>query len=37
VSDEREIEAFITGVEELGRSNPRTVAELMETANKWGW
>jgi hypothetical protein len=41
VSDERAINAFISGirgsdlVEELGRSNSRTVAELMETANRW--
>jgi mevalonate kinase len=41
VSDERAIDAFIEGirrkdlVEELGRANPRTVAELMETANRW--
>ena len=41
VSDERAIDAFVAGVrrralvEELGRSNPRTIAELMETANRW--
>jgi hypothetical protein len=41
VSDERAIDAFIIGIrrrdlmEELGRSNPRTVAELMETTNRW--
>jgi hypothetical protein len=41
VSDKRAIDAFIRGihrrdlVEELGRSNPRTDAELMEIANKW--
>jgi hypothetical protein len=41
VYDERAIDAFIAGIrkrdliEELGRSNPRTVAELMETANRW--
>jgi hypothetical protein len=41
VSNKREIDAFIGGirrrglVEELGRSNPRTVVELMETANRW--
>jgi hypothetical protein len=41
VSDERVIDAFIAGirrrdlVEELGRSNPRMVAKLMETSNKW--
>jgi hypothetical protein len=41
VSDERAIDAFIRGVrrrdlfEELGRVNPKTVAELMDIANKW--
>jgi hypothetical protein len=41
VSDERAIDAFIGGihrrdlVEELGRANPRTVADLMDTTNKW--
>jgi hypothetical protein len=41
VSDERAIDAFVAGVrrrdliEELGRSNPRTIAELMEIANRW--
>jgi hypothetical protein len=41
VSDERAIDAFIGGirrrdlVEELGRENPRTVADLIEIANKW--
>jgi hypothetical protein len=41
VSDERAINAFIGGihrrdlVEELGRANPRTVAELMDIENKW--
>ena len=41
VSDERAIDAFIGGirrrdlVEELGRENPRTVAELMDIENKW--
>jgi hypothetical protein len=41
VSDEREIDTFIARirrsdlVEELGRSNPRMVAELMETTNRW--
>jgi hypothetical protein len=41
VSNEREIDAFITCirrrdlVQDLGRSNPRTVAEFMETVNIW--
>jgi hypothetical protein len=41
VSEERAIDAFIGGIrirdlaEELGRSNPRTVAELMEISYKW--
>jgi hypothetical protein len=41
MSDGRAIDAYIGGirrrdlVEELGRSNPRTVAELMETTNRW--
>jgi hypothetical protein len=41
MSDERLIDAFVAGirrrdlVEELGRSNPRTIAELMEIANRW--
>jgi hypothetical protein len=41
VSNEREIDAFIACirrrdlVHDLGRSNPRTVAEFMETVNIW--
>jgi hypothetical protein len=41
VSDERAIDAFVVGIrrsdliEDLGRSNPRTIAELMEIANRW--
>jgi hypothetical protein len=41
VSDERAIDAFIAGIrrrdliEELVRSNPRTIADLMEIANRW--
>jgi hypothetical protein len=41
VSDERAIDVFIGSirrrdlVEELGRVNPRTVAELMDIANMW--
>jgi hypothetical protein len=41
VSDERAIDVFIVGIrrrnliKELGRSNSRTVAELMEIANRW--
>jgi hypothetical protein len=41
VSDERAIDAFSTGlrrsdlVEEIGRTRPTTVAELMEQANKF--
>jgi hypothetical protein len=41
VSDERAIDAFLTGlrrsdlVEEIGRTRPTTVAELMEQANKF--
>jgi hypothetical protein len=41
VSDEREIDAFSAGlrhadlVEEIGRTRPTTVAELMEEANKF--
>jgi hypothetical protein len=41
VYDERAIDAFIAGIrkrdliEELGRSNPRTVGKLMEIANRW--
>jgi hypothetical protein len=41
VSDERAIDDFSSGlhradlVEEIGRARPRTVSELMETANKF--
>jgi hypothetical protein len=41
VSDQRAIGAFIEGirrrdiVQELGRANPKTFAELMDIANKW--
>jgi hypothetical protein len=41
VSDERAIDAFSGGlrrsdlVEEIGRTRPRTVAELMEEANRF--
>ncbi|XP_071681507.1 uncharacterized protein [Lolium perenne] len=41
VLDERAIDVFIAGIrrrdliEELGRSNPRTIADLMEIANRW--
>jgi hypothetical protein len=41
VSDERAIDAFTAGlrrsdlVEEIGRTRPTTVAELMEQANKF--
>jgi hypothetical protein len=41
VSDERAVDAFSAGlrcsdlVEELGRTRPRTVSELMEVANKF--
>jgi hypothetical protein len=41
VSDERAIDAFSSGlhradlVEEIGRARPRTVSELMETANRF--
>jgi hypothetical protein len=40
-SDERAIDAFLAGlrcsdlVEELGRTKPRTVSELMEVANRF--
>jgi hypothetical protein len=40
VSDERVIDVFIAGIrrrdliDELGRSNPRTIADLMEIANQ---
>jgi uncharacterized protein YPO0396 len=41
VSDERAIDSFSAGlhcsdlVEEVGRTNPRTVSELMEVANRF--
>jgi hypothetical protein len=41
IFDERAIDAFVAGirrgdfVEDLGRTNPRTVSALMEIANKW--
>jgi hypothetical protein len=41
ISDERAIDAFVAGirrgdfVEDLGRTNPRTVSALMEIANRW--
>jgi hypothetical protein len=41
VSDEREIDAFASGlrrsdlVEELGRTKPKTVSELMEIASRF--
>jgi hypothetical protein len=41
VSDERAIDAFLGGlhrsdlVEEIGRTRPRTVSELMEVANRF--
>jgi uncharacterized protein YPO0396 len=41
VSDERAIDAFSAGlrcsdlVEEIGRTRPRTVSELMEVANRF--
>jgi hypothetical protein len=41
VSDERAIDAFLAGlrrsdlVEEVGRTKPRTVSELMEVANRF--
>jgi hypothetical protein len=41
VSDEQAVDAFLAGlcrsdlVEELGRTRPRTVSELMEVANKF--
>jgi hypothetical protein len=40
ISDERAIDAFVAGIrrrdliEDLGRSNPRTIADLMEIANR---
>jgi hypothetical protein len=41
VSDERAIDAFSNGlrckdfIEELGRANPKTIAQLMDIANRW--
>jgi hypothetical protein len=41
VFDERAIYAFVAGIrrrdliEEVGRSNPRTIADLMDIANRW--
>jgi hypothetical protein len=41
VSDERAIDAFLSGlrrsdlVEEIGRTRPKTVSELMEAANRF--
>jgi hypothetical protein len=41
VSDEREIDAFVAGIrrrdliKELARSNARTIADLIEIANRW--
>jgi hypothetical protein len=41
ISDERAVDAFLAGlhrsdlVEELGRTKPRTVSELMEVANRF--
>jgi hypothetical protein len=41
VSDERAVDAFLAGlhrsdlVEDLGRTKPRTVSELMEVANRF--
>ena len=41
ISDERAIDAFVAGIrrrdliEDLGRSRPRTIADLMEIANRW--
>ncbi|KAK1621235.1 hypothetical protein QYE76_026752 [Lolium multiflorum] len=41
ISDERAIDAFVAGirrgdfVEDLGRTNPKTISALMEIANKW--
>jgi hypothetical protein len=40
VSDERAIDTFVAGIrrrdliEELGRSNPKTIADLMKIANR---
>ncbi|KAK1612514.1 hypothetical protein QYE76_036187 [Lolium multiflorum] len=41
ISDERAIDAFVGGIrrkdfiEDLGRTNPKTIAALMEIANRW--
>jgi hypothetical protein len=41
VSDERAIDAFVAGIrrrdliEEVGRSNQRTIADLMDISNRW--
>jgi hypothetical protein len=41
ISNERAIDAFVAGirrkdlVEDLGRTNPKTIAALMEIANRW--
>jgi hypothetical protein len=41
VSDERAIDAFSNGlhhkdfIEELGRANQKTIAQLMDIANRW--
>jgi hypothetical protein len=41
ISDEQEVDAFSAGlrrsnlVEELGRTKPKTVSELMEVANRF--
>jgi hypothetical protein len=41
ISDERALDAFVAGirrrdfVEDLGRTNPKTIAALMEIANRW--
>ena len=41
ISDERAIDAFVAGirrkdlVEDLGRTNPKTISALMEIANRW--
>jgi hypothetical protein len=41
VSDERAVDAFLAGlrrsdlVEELGRTKPKTISELMEVANRF--
>jgi hypothetical protein len=41
ISDERAIDAFVAGIrrgdliEDLGRSRPRTIADLIEIVNRW--